>query len=165
MKKLSTIPLHWDLKVKNISSVVITQDAVMIQMERGNTFRFSIFCNKRLIEKLIENVPAEKVTQKQENHFDKYIEQVCNVYKQDKEEVFLRTRKREIVQSRQICMTLAKLRSKHTYKAVGRYFGDYDHATVLHSIKTVKNLLDTDKKVREDVGALFIGVKWPKFRQ
>jgi hypothetical protein len=43
----------------------------------------------------------------------------------------------------------AKYRYKGS-KAVGFYIGRKDHATVMHAIKTIKNLRDTDKNFAKD---------------
>lgn len=61
----------------------------------------------------------------------------------------IRTRKREIVQARQITMTFAKAMIEGaTLASIGSELGDYDHATVLNAMKTVNNLIETDKRFR-----------------
>lgn len=59
-----------------------------------------------------------------------------------------KTRKREVVQARQIAMTLSKYMTKASLQEIGNIIGQKDHATVLHAIKTIHNLIDTDKWVR-----------------
>jgi len=66
----------------------------------------------------------------------------------------LRTRKRKIVQARQIAMYFAKHRTKYSLYRIGGFFGGHDHATVLHACKTVNNLCDTDRNFRKDVNAI-----------
>jgi chromosomal replication initiation ATPase DnaA len=58
------------------------------------------------------------------------------------------TRKREIVQARQIAMFISKHRTKQSLAQIGLEIGDKDHATVLHACKTIQNLLDTDRRFR-----------------
>ena len=62
-----------------------------------------------------------------------------------------KTRKREIVQARQITMYLAKAFTKNSLKTIGEHFGGRDHTTVIHSCQTVKDLMDTDGVFRENV--------------
>jgi len=50
-------------------------------------------------------------------------------------------RKREYVTARQISMTLSMKYSDKSLAVVGREHGDRDHATVLHAVKTINNLL------------------------
>lgn len=70
------------------------------------------------------------------------------------ERVFVRTRKREVVGARQVIMSEMKKRTKYTLQTIGSAFvteenpKGYDHATVLHAIKTVNNLCETDKEFR-----------------
>jgi regulator of replication initiation timing len=62
----------------------------------------------------------------------------------------LNTRKREIVQARQIAMFFSKSLTKHSLTSIGTQIGQKDHATVLHACKTVNNLIDTDKQFKTD---------------
>jgi chromosomal replication initiator protein len=62
-----------------------------------------------------------------------------------------KTRKREIVQARQISMFYAKSMTKASLKSIGTYFGGRDHSTVIHACQTVNDLMDTDKKFKNDV--------------
>jgi chromosomal replication initiator protein len=59
-----------------------------------------------------------------------------------------KTRKREVVQARQIAMFFAKSLTKSSLASIGLQCGGKDHATVLHACRTVNNLLETDKKFR-----------------
>ncbi|MGA1331498.1 MAG: chromosomal replication initiator protein DnaA [Bacteroidia bacterium] len=58
------------------------------------------------------------------------------------------TRKREVVQARQISMYFAKKMTKYSLKAIGEYFGGRDHSTVIHSCQTVEDLMETDRRFR-----------------
>lgn len=61
------------------------------------------------------------------------------------DEIVYPTRKREIVQARQLCMAYAKEFTRGSLTAIGERIGGKDHSTVLHAIKSVKNDCDTDK--------------------
>ncbi len=63
-----------------------------------------------------------------------------------------KTRKREIVQARQIAMYFSKKYTNSSLAAIGVHCGNKDHATVLHAVRVVNNLLDTDKQYRVYVG-------------
>ena len=64
------------------------------------------------------------------------------------ESIQSRTRKREIVQARQLTMYYAKKLTKSSLAIIGLQCGNKDHATVLHACKTVANLAETDKQFR-----------------
>ncbi len=62
-----------------------------------------------------------------------------------------KTRKREIVQARQVAMFFSKSMTKSSLATIGSQIGGKDHATVLHACKTVNNLIETDKRFRLQV--------------
>lgn len=64
-----------------------------------------------------------------------------------------KTRKREIVEARQIIMYFAMKLRLGTLQKVGDYFGK-DHATVFHAVKTVTNLMETNKEFSTLVGRI-----------
>lgn len=67
------------------------------------------------------------------------------------DEARVKSRKRERVLARQIAFYFAKSMTNNTTLAVvGAYLGK-DHATVLHAMKTVNNLIDTDKTLRAKI--------------
>jgi len=65
-----------------------------------------------------------------------------------------KTRKKEVVTARQVAMYFAKHHTTHTLKNIGFHFGGRDHTTVMHSVQTVSDLVDSDKKFREQVEEL-----------
>ena len=78
-----------------------------------------------------------------------YIQKVvCDYFNIPIESIQSRTRKREIVQARQLTMYYAKKLTKSSLAIIGLQCGNKDHATVLHACKTVANLADTDKQFR-----------------
>jgi len=76
---------------------------------------------------------------------------VSDYYGISVENIKSKTRKREITQARQISMYFAKQLTKASLKNIGAYFGGRDHSTVIHACQTVNDLIDTDKRFKEDV--------------
>ena len=76
---------------------------------------------------------------------------VCDYFNMPIDSLQSKTRKREIVQARQIAMFFSKSLTKSSLASIGSQIGNKDHATVLHACKTVNNLIDTDKHFRVDV--------------
>ena len=60
-----------------------------------------------------------------------------------KEKIFSRNRGKEIVAARFACMYLLRKEAFMTFAAIGRLFGR-DHATAMHALRTVENLLYTN---------------------
>jgi chromosomal replication initiator protein len=73
---------------------------------------------------------------------------VCEYFEVPIEMVKSQTRKREIVQARQISMYLSKSHTKTSLKSIGAFFGGRDHSTVIYACQTVEDLIDTDKKFK-----------------
>lgn len=67
------------------------------------------------------------------------------------EDMKAKTRKRTIVQARQIAMYFAKEMTRHSLKSIGMHFGGRDHSTVIHALQTVTDLIATDKYFKKSV--------------
>ncbi len=81
-----------------------------------------------------------------------YIQKVVSDYFQmDVSTLQSKTRKRHIVQARQLAMYFAKKLTKASLASIGSQIGKRDHATVLHACKTVDNLSMTDKQFKKYV--------------
>jgi chromosomal replication initiator protein len=93
---------------------------------------------KEMIDKLIKNT-------KREVSIDYIQKVVCNYFEIPTDSIQSKTRKREIVQARQVAMYFSKNLTKASLATIGAQIGGKDHATVLHACKTVNNLLETDK--------------------
>jgi chromosomal replication initiator protein len=79
---------------------------------------------------------------------------VCDYFDMPLELLKSKTRKREIVQARQLSMYFSKQLTKNSLASIGQQCGNKDHATVLHACRTVNNLKETDKRFRTYVDDL-----------
>ena len=100
-----------------------------------------------VIEKFVKHTPRE-VT------IDIIKQTVCKYFDIPMEKLQSKSRKRETVQARQLAMYFSKLYTKSSLAAIGSKCGNKDHATVLHACKTIKNLVDTDKRFKKYVDDL-----------
>jgi len=96
---------------------------------------------KEMIDKLIKST-------KREISIDYIQKVVCNYFNIPLDQIQSKTRKREIVQARQVAMFFSKSMTKSSLATIGAQIGGKDHATVLHACKTVNNLIETDKRFR-----------------
>jgi chromosomal replication initiator protein len=76
---------------------------------------------------------------------------VCDHFSLSVEAISTRSRKREVVQARQIAMYLSKNHTKNSLSSIGDLIGQRDHATVLHACKIVTDLMEIDKSFRLSV--------------
>lgn len=96
---------------------------------------------KQMIDKFVKNTSREVSLD--------YIQKIVSDYFNLPVELMTsKTRKREIVQARQISMYFSKKLTKESLATIGLHCGNKDHATVLHACRTVNNLLETDKQFR-----------------
>lgn len=73
---------------------------------------------------------------------------VCEFFNIPQDVINSKTRKREIVQARQLTMFFAKKHTRASLSNIGLRCGNKDHATVLYACRTITNLIETDKKFR-----------------
>lgn len=75
---------------------------------------------------------------------------VCSVWQLTPSKLHERTRKRKIVEARQLVFWYMTRLTKLSLADIGFIYGEgYDHATVLHAKKTVNNMRDTNQEFRE----------------
>ncbi len=102
----------------------------------------------QLAQRLTEQIVDENV---QEITIDSIQDTVCKYFGITKELMLSKTRKREIVQARQIAMYLGRSLTKTSLAAIGAQIGGKDHATVLHACNTVNDLIETDRNFKQYV--------------
>jgi chromosomal replication initiator protein len=76
---------------------------------------------------------------------------VCDYFNIQVDMMNSKTRKREIVQARQLSMYFSKKLTNSSLSTIGMHCGKKDHATVLHACRAISNLIDTDKTFRIQV--------------
>ncbi|MCP4000818.1 MAG: chromosomal replication initiator protein DnaA [Gammaproteobacteria bacterium] len=69
-----------------------------------------------------------------------------------------KSRSRSITRPRQIAMSLAKELTSHSLPEIGDAFGGRDHTTVMHACRKVKELRESDNRIREDYQTLLRGL-------
>ncbi len=79
---------------------------------------------------------------------------VCEYFDLDENKLREKTRKKEIVEARQIAMYLSKELTKSSLKTIGLHFGGRDHSTVLHAHKAVETGLNEDIKLKECISSI-----------
>lgn len=79
---------------------------------------------------------------------------VSDYFNIDTSRLFDKVRYREVVEARQIAMYLTNKLTNLSLKSIGEFYGGRDHTTVIHSTRTVKNLMQTDHLYRGNVEAL-----------
>ena len=132
---------------KNIKTNVRELEGAIISLIAQSSF------NKvEITQELAQDVVMKFVKNTKREVSIDYIQKVVSDYFQmDVETLQSKTRRRHIVQARQLAMYFAKKFTKASLASIGNQIGKRDHATVLHACKTVDNLTFTDKQFRKYV--------------
>ncbi|MDI9538432.1 MAG: chromosomal replication initiator protein DnaA [Bacteroidota bacterium] len=131
---------HINTNVRELEGALIS----LLFLSTVNKDEISIDTARNVVEKLVR-------TQQREMSVDFIKQTVCNYYGLDVESLQSKTRKREIVQARQIAMYFSKSLTNNSLSAIGSKIGKKDHATVLHACKTISNLIETDKEFKSQI--------------
>ncbi len=134
---LEYIASHVSNNVRELEGALVSLLAQSMLNKREITLELAA----KLINKLVKN-------SKRELSIEYISKVVCDYFNMPVESLQAKTRKREIVQARQIAMYFSKSLTKYSLASIGAQIGSKDHATVLHACKTVNNLKDTDKNFR-----------------
>jgi chromosomal replication initiator protein len=79
---------------------------------------------------------------------------VADYYKLRVSDLTSERRSRSIARPRQVAMALAKELTSHSLPEIGAAFGGRDHTTVIHACKRVRELRESDSRMREDYSNL-----------
>ena len=134
----------------NINSNVRELEGALISLiaqSSLNKKQITLELAKQMIDKFVKSTSREITID--------YIQKVvCDYFNLPVDSIQSKTRKREIVQARQLTMYFAKKLTKSSLAIIGLQCGNKDHATVLHACKTVANLADTDKQFQSWISDL-----------
>jgi len=137
---LEYIASHVSNNVRELEGALVSLLAQSMLNKREITLELAA----KLINKLVKN-------SKRELSIEYISKVVCDYFNMQVDALQAKTRKREVVQARQIAMYFSKSLTKYSLTSIGSQIGSKDHATVLHACKTVNNLKDTDKNFRQYV--------------
>ena len=127
-------------ELEGVSNSLIAQAAF-------NRKEYSIEMAQSIIEKSVKNSQCDLTI----DHIQQIIADYFNL---DIESLHSKTRKRNVVQARQLAMFFSKKYTKSSLSTIGSQIGQRDHATVLHACKTVENLIETDREFKKYVSDL-----------
>ena len=143
-----------DYIAQNIKSNIRELEGAIISLIAQASFNkkeVTLELAQQVVDKFVKNT-------KKEVSIDYIQKMVADYFEMDIDTLQSKTRKRHIVQARQLAMYFAKKYTKASLASIGSQIGKRDHATVLHACRTVENLADTDKQFKkyiEDLGKKF----------
>lgn len=85
---------------------------------------------------------------------DEIIRKVADHYTLRISDLLSARRARQVARPRQVAMYLAKMLTSRSLPEIGRRFGGRDHTTVIHAVRKIEELRQSDSQIAEDVELL-----------
>lgn len=126
--------------VRDLEGIVVSLMAHSII----NDTEIDLTLARRVIEQSIK-FEVKKIT------VQKIQEVVCDYFNIKRDLIQSRSRKREIVQARQVAMYFTKALTEMSLAQIGSHIGKRNHATVLHACNNIRGLMEVDKTFRSNI--------------
>ena len=144
-----------DYIAENVGDSVRDLEGIVISIMAHSTIynkEIDLELTQRIVRKVVRS-ESKSIT------VDDIINVVCKHFSLDTATIHTKSRKREVVQARQIAMFLAKSYTDFSTAKIGALIGHKDHATVLHACKTIKELREVDKTFRAEIDDIQASLK------
>ena len=135
-----------DYIAANITSSIRELEGVVVSL-----LAYATVLNREITIDLAQSVLANAVkVQKKSINFDMIAQRVSEFYGIELDQIFSKSRKREISDARQMVMFMAKRHAKMPITAIGTCLSR-KHATVHHACHSIEERIPIDSALREDV--------------
>lgn len=125
----------------NFKSSIRDMEGAIVKLLAASTLQkfqdFDLATAKRVLKDLIKDSKNHISIESIQNH----VSEICGI---DTNKLKEKTRKKEIVEARQVAMYLSKTMTKSSLKTIGLHFGGRDHSTVVHAIESVEQRIKTN---------------------
>ncbi len=129
----------------NVTSNIRELEGALIKL-----LAYSSLNGEDITFRLAKQVLKDLIKKKKSTLSIELIQRVVSEFFEIKEDLIrAKTRKKEIVEARQISMYLAKSLTNSSLKTIGLHFGGRDHSTVIHACQTVEQRMKESPKFRE----------------
>ncbi|MEM7238438.1 MAG: chromosomal replication initiator protein DnaA [Pseudomonadota bacterium] len=100
-------------------------------------------CLADLLRTVERKVTIEEIKRVVSNHFNLRMSDLTSA-----------RRSRMVARPRQVAMYLCKMLTQKSLPEIGRGFGNRDHTTVIHAVKVIEKLKESDSQMAEDIEVL-----------
>jgi len=116
---------------------------------------YSSFVKKPLTIEMAQEVLMDLIRASQRRiTIDDIQRKVADYYNIRLSDLLSARRSRTIARPRQVAMYLSKILTTRSLPEIGRKFGGRDHTTVIHAVKRIESLKDSDNAIQEEVEVL-----------
>lgn len=136
-----------DFIAENVTENVRDLEGIVVSL-----MAHSIINNREIDMSLARRVMEQSIKfEKKRITVQKIQDTVSEFFNVKKDLIQSASRKREIVQARQVTMFFIKKHTELSLSQIGSHVGNRNHATVLHACNTVRDLSEVDKGFRADI--------------
>lgn len=133
------IATHVEGNIRELEGIV---NSMMVQvLAKGREL------NINEVKLLIKN----NIKPKKNVSIEDIIKTISHFYNLDESLIYEKTRRKEIVRARQVAMYLLREDFNISFPLIGRKMGGRDHTTVIHSCEKVKQEIETDTDLSQEV--------------
>ncbi len=156
-----------DLKSKNQNQInlddevlvflakTITSNVRELEGALNKVYTFSNILGKKIDVELTKSVLKDLLKSSTRRiTIDEIQNKVSNYYNIKIDDLVSSRRLRSFARPRQVAMYLAKKLTTRSLPEIGRKFGGRDHTTVIHAVKKIEELKETDTKFDEDINLI-----------
>jgi chromosomal replication initiator protein len=131
----------------NITSNIRELEGSLIKL-----LAFASITNTEITLEVAKSVLKDTIAIKKRNlSIDVIQKTVSEYYNLPDDLLRAKTRKKEVVEARQICMYLTKEILGSSLKTIGLHFGGRDHSTVIYACKLVEKMMTGNPKIKDDI--------------
>ena len=116
----------------------------LVAWQELNSQNIDLELAKNLLKKTIQ-------PQSQKTTFQKVVKVVAEFYNLKEKELFLNSRKKEIVKPRQIAMYFLRQELNSSYPFIGKKFGGKDHTTAIYACNKISEEIERNEQLAEEI--------------
>ena len=112
---------------------------------------YSSLSNKEIDEKLIKRIVKERLGKRflAEITLEDIVRRVSEVTTVSEKDIVGQSRKKELVEARQIAAYLGREILGASLSSIGIYFGGRDHTTILHACKNIEEKMKSERRIKQ----------------
>jgi chromosomal replication initiator protein len=136
-----------DFIAENVTDNIRTLEGIVVSLMAN-----SVINNKDIDMAMAKRIIGQAVRLEHKQLSVQAIQEtVCKYFNIEPADIQATTRKREVVQARQIAMYLARKYTDSSLSHIGKVIGNRDHATVIYSFRTVKDQMDINRNFKASI--------------
>jgi chromosomal replication initiator protein len=134
------IAYNVDTNVRELEGILVS----LIAHASLNETNVDLELTKRILKNIVQNAEPEL-------NVDQIQKTTAKQFNLTLEDLKAKTRKKDVVVARQVAMYLSKEYTRHSLKVIGYHFGGRDHATVIHAVKCVQDMMKQNPQITDDI--------------